>query len=331
VLRRDKEELLERVENALNLSGWKLLWLHYDHPAKARLFKTDGSSPPIDVWLYIWNLTGGGRAASRPLERRIQRTGRGNVFRGESGARSLILGWSAETRVFAAFDYSYHAAAHGKSPSLQTDLPALESAGRDGLGVYAKKTGELSIAVRPDMLAFYVEQMDVLHGSGKDPAQLEVLRRMASSPLEVEPSDVPKTRRKVMVTTLRLLRDHRFSQNVLDAYGHKCAFCAVQLRLIDAAHILPVAHPDSHDLVPNGVALCALHHRAYDAALITFDETFVIRLSQSRIAGLRGDNRTGGLAPFKSALRQSLLLPRRQASHPSTVMIRKGNQVRGWA
>ncbi|MFC3579220.1 HNH endonuclease [Sphingomonas hylomeconis] len=330
MLRRDKEELLAKFEGALHLSGWQLIWIQYDHPAKARLFRADGSSPAIDVWLYIWNLTGGGRDGSRPLERRIQRTGRGNVFRGEPGTRSLILGWSAETQVFAAFDYSYHAVAHGKSPSLQTDLPALEAALRDGLGVYAKKTGELSIAVRPDMLGFYVEQMEVLHESGKDPAQLEVLRRMASSPLDVEPSDVPKPRRKAMVTTLRLLRDRRFSQNVLDAYGHKCAFCAVQLKLLDAAHILPVAHPDSHDLVPNGVALCALHHRAYDGALVTFDDTFVIRLSQSKVAALRGDNRSGGLAAFKSALRPSLLLPRRQISHPSTVMIQKGNQLRGW-
>ncbi len=330
MLKRDKEELLWKVQEALRLSGWQLIWLHYDHPAKARLFKADGSSPAIDAWLYIWNLTGGGRAASRPLERRIQRTGRGNVFRAEAGTRSLILGWSAEAEVFAAFDYDYHSGAHGKSPSLQTDLPALEAAVRDGLGVYAKKTGELSIAVRPDMLGFYVEQMGVLHESGKDPAQLDVLRRMASSPLEVESDEVPRERRKALTTTLRLLRDRRFSQNVLEAYGHKCAFCAVQLKLLDAAHILPVAHPDSNDLVSNGVALCALHHRAYDAALVTFDGTYAIRVSQSLVASLRSDARVGGLAAFKSALRPSLVLPRRQASQPSALMIQKGNALRGW-
>lgn len=326
----EKEELLTRVADALNLSGWQVLWLHYDHPAKVRLFRNDDASILVDAWLHIWNLTPGGRSASRPLERRIQPTGIGNAFRSSPAARTLIFGWSAETEVFAAFDHSYHAGIFGKSPSLQTDLPALEDAARDGLGVFAKSTGELSIAVRPDMLGTYLEKMDALHGSGKDPAQLEVLRLMASSPLDVEPSDVPKPRRKAMVTTLRLLRDRRFSQNVLHAYGHKCAFCAVQLKLLDAAHILPVAHPDSHDLVPNGVALCALHHRAYDDALITFDDTYAIRLGQNRVAGLRSDNRAGGLAAFKSALLPSLLLPRRQASHPSAIMIQKGNELRGW-
>lgn len=153
---------------------------------------------------------------------------------------------------------------------------------------------------------------------------------MASSPLDVEPDDVPRARRKAMITTLRMLRDRRFSQNVLEASAHKCAFCAVQLKLLDAAHILPVAHPDSHDLVSNGVALCALHHRAYDTALITFDGTYAVRVNQSAVACLRNDGRAGGLAAFKSALRPSLLLPRRQASHPSAIMIQKGNLLRGW-
>src|SRR5690606_38558092 len=145
-----------------------------------------------------------------------------------------------------------------------------------GLGVFAKATGELSIAVRPDMLALYVEQMQALHASGTSQAQLSLLRRMAEDALDVGFDEmdaaVPAQRRKVMTTTLRLLRDRRFSQNVLSAYQHRCAFCEVQLRLLDAAHILPVAHPDSDDLVTNGVALCALHHRAYDAALVTFND-----------------------------------------------------------
>lgn len=319
------------MADALHLSGWQVLWLDYDHPARVRLFRNDDAAVTFDAWLHIWKLTPGGRTASRPLERRIQPTGIGNAFRASATTRTLIFGWSAETEVFAAFDHSYHAGIFGKSPSLQTDLPALEDAARDGLGVFAKSTGELSIAVRPDMLGTYLEQMEALHGSGKDPAQLDVLRRMASSPLEVEPDDVPGPRRKVMTTTLRLLRDRRFSQNVLEAYRHKCAFCAVQLQLLDAAHILPVAHPESHDRVSNGVALCALHHRAYDGALVTFDSAYVIRMSPNAVTSLKGDGRAGGLAGFKSALRPTLLVPGRRASQPSAIMIQKGNALRGWS
>lgn len=324
----EKEELLAKVEAALRLSGWQMLWLIYDHPARARLINGDNA---IDAWIHIWNLTPGGRPAQMPLERRIQPTGIQGLFAASPGVRTLILGWSDETGVFAAFDHDYHSGHFGKSSSIQTDLPALQDAARDGIGVFAKGTGELSIAVRPDMLGLYVGQMHVLHASGKDAAQLDVLRRMAANPLEVEPSNVPKPRRKVMTTALRLLRDRRFSQTVLAAYGHKCAFCGLQLKLLDAAHILPVAHPDSHDQVTNGVALCALHHRAYDSALITFDSSYALRVNQSLVASLRSEGRSGGLAGFKSGLRPSLLLPQHKVSNPSAMMIQKGNELRGWA
>lgn len=323
-----KQQLLDRVRDALRLSGWQLLWLNADHPARARLLKEDQA---IDAWIHIWNVTPGGRSASRPDERRIQPTNIGDHFRTSDGVRTLILGWSPETDVFAAFDYRFHKGKIGTSSSVQTDLPALEAAAQNGIGVFSKSTGELSIAVRPDLLGLYVEQMTALHESGNDPAQLKALRQMASDPLNIEPDDLPASRREVMTTTLRRLRDNRFGEQVLGAYSHRCAFCGIQLRLLDAAHILPVKHPDSNDKVNNGIALCALHHRAYDASLITFDTNYAIRLSTERTAKLGADGRGDGLKQFTAALSPSLLLPQAQANHPSGQMITKANALRGWA
>ncbi len=327
-LKQDKAELLSRVAAALSLSGWQMLWLNDDHPAHVQLIKGDVR---IEAWIHIWNLTPGGRPDKMPNERRIQPTGIQGRFTARPGARTIILGWSDEVQVFAAFDYGYHSLPFGKSSSVQTDLHALESAAQDGIGVFTKGTGELSIAVRSDMLGLYVEQIETLHGSGRDPAQLESLMQMASNPLAIQPGDLPRQRRVVMTTTLRLLRARRFSENVLAAYSHRCAFCGVQLRLLDAAHILPVAHPDSDDNVTNGVALCALHHRAYDTALATFDEHFEIRVNQDALARLGAEGRDGGFNGFQAALGPSLLLPKAQASHPSPQMIVKANALRGWA
>jgi len=181
------------------------------------------------------------------------------------------------------------------------------------------------------MLGIYLEQMQILHTLGQNADQLDALRQMASDPLEVEPDDLPASRRKVMTTTLRLLRDRRFGEKVLTAYGHRCAMCGVQLRLLDAAHILPVAHPDSNDNVTNGVALCALHHRAYDMALVAFDQTYEIIVSQDILASLAAEGRNGGLGAFQAVLAPTLLLPQTQASHPSLNMIAKANELRGWA
>lgn len=327
-VQRGKQELLNRVKDALRLSGWQLLWLNAAHPARARLLKENEA---IDVWIHIWNVTPGGRSDSRPDERRIQPTNIEDHFRTSKAVRTLILGWSSEAKVFAAFDYRFHKGQLGTSPSIQTDLPALEAAAQDGLGVYSKSTGELSIAVRPDLLGLYVEQMTALHDAGNDPAQLEALRQMASDPLDIEPDDLPSSRREVMTTTLRRLRDSRFGEQVLSAYGHRCAFCGIQLRLIDAAHILPVKHPDSNDKVTNGIALCALHHRAYDAALVTFDVSYAIRISKARTTTLGTDGRGDGLQHFTAALSPSVLLPSAQANYPSKQMITKANALRGWA
>lgn len=324
----EKAGLLNRVAAALRLSGWQVLWLNDDHPARTSVIKGDVR---IEAWIHIWNVTPGGRSKSRPLERRIQPTGIGDRFRTSTGTQTLILGWSDEAQVFAAFDYLYHAHQIGSSPSIQTDLPALEAAAQDGIGVFAKTTGELSIAIRPDMLGLYLEQRQILHTLGRDAEQLNALRQMASDPLEVEPGDLPANRRKVMSTTLRSLRDRRFGEIVLTAYGHQCALCGIQLRLLDAAHILPVAHPASNDKVTNGVALCVVHHRAYDMGLVTFDQSYAILVNQHILAILAAEGRNGGFGAFQAALAPSLLLPLAQTNHPSLSMIAKANELRGWA
>ncbi len=38
--------------------------------------------------------------------------------------------------------------------------------------------------------------------------------------------------------------------------------------LLEAAHILPDGHPQGLAVVPNGLALCKLHHAAFDSYII---------------------------------------------------------------
>lgn len=65
-----------------------------------------------------------------------------------------------------------------------------------------------------------------------------------------------------------------FSLRVRGAYGHRCAFCGARLSGlegvptgIDAAHILAWSKHDL-DVVSNGIALCKLHHWAFDASVM---------------------------------------------------------------
>lgn len=64
-----------------------------------------------------------------------------------------------------------------------------------------------------------------------------------------------------------------FRQAVLNAYGGRCAVTGLSVRdLLVASHIIPWSEAAGHRLDPrNGIALNALHDRAFDLHLITFD------------------------------------------------------------
>lgn len=73
---------------------------------------------------------------------------------------------------------------------------------------------------------------------------------------------------------VRGISGRQFSQSVRAAYGYRCAFCGLKLgRLegvrsgIDAAHILAWSKHEL-DVLPNGIALCKLHHWAFDAGIM---------------------------------------------------------------
>ena len=64
-------------------------------------------------------------------------------------------------------------------------------------------------------------------------------------------------------------RDPSFRPNVIRAYNHQCAICSYDIRLqdqlsgLEAAHILWHAN-GGPDEIANGLALCVIHHRAFD-------------------------------------------------------------------
>ena len=82
-------------------------------------------------------------------------------------------------------------------------------------------------------------------------------------------------------------RDPRFRDNVLRAYGRSCCVCGSDLRLADSLFDLEAAHIMWHsakgpDAVPNGLALCGFHHKAFDRGawgLRQQDSGFTIQVS----------------------------------------------------
>ena len=68
-------------------------------------------------------------------------------------------------------------------------------------------------------------------------------------------------------------RDSRFRKKVLEAYDERCAVCEHDIRFgdrllgLEAAHIRWHSH-DGGDVVPNGLALCSVHHKALDCGAL---------------------------------------------------------------
>lgn len=77
------------------------------------------------------------------------------------------------------------------------------------------------------------------------------------------------------------LHQRRFRQLVVHAYRVRCAIC--QLRheaLLDAAHILPDRHERGIPEIPNGLALCKIHHSAYDVHILGIDADYRVHLRE---------------------------------------------------
>lgn len=76
------------------------------------------------------------------------------------------------------------------------------------------------------------------------------------------------------------LHQQEFRQRVLRPYREQCAICRLRHEeLLDAAHILPDGHAKGEPALPNGLALCKLHHAAFDhhALGVLPDLTVVLR------------------------------------------------------
>ena len=88
-------------------------------------------------------------------------------------------------------------------------------------------------------------------------------------------------------------RDFAFRHRVLRAYQRRCAICDFDVRVEDQLLGLEAAHIMWHaaggpDQVPNGLALCALHHKALDLGAIglQWDEAGVRILISSEVNGM---------------------------------------------
>ncbi|MFI5047287.1 MAG: HNH endonuclease [Acidimicrobiia bacterium] len=123
--------------------------------------------------------------------------------------------------------------------------------------------------------------------------------------------------RRAYVTRMALVRLHqaKFRQQVLTAYATRCTVCHLQHReLLDAAHIVGDKHALGEPVVTNGLALCKIHHAAFDANIMGIRPDHVVEIRAEILTEVDGPMLRHGLQSLHGA--RLMHVPRRTADRP---------------
>ena len=240
------------------------------------------------------------------------------------------MGYHPDLGLFAGFDIVKHRTFTLGSSSVQININALHEALQTGLSFHRKTNDEIAVGIRPDQIVNYIISADLLHKYGPE-AQLTALLKKAADPtlgIDTSIDHLSANRRKIINEVSRYSRSANFRKSVLNAYDNRCAVTRAQMKLVDAAHILPVPAEGSSDHVSNGITLAPTLHRAYDNCLIYLDTDLVMRLNKERANQLAKDGLDGGLKSFAGLLGKRIHLPHDTAQRPNPEFIKRANGYR---
>ena len=127
---------------------------------------------------------------------------------------------------------------------------------------------------------------------------------------------VAEVRREYVTSlTRRRLHQRAFRERVLLAYRNQCALCRLRHNeLLDAAHIVPDAEPEGEPVVRNGIALCRLHHAAFDRFFLAVRPDRIIEVRRDILEESDGPTLQHAIQGLHG---QPIVLPLRSAEQPA--------------
>lgn len=127
-------------------------------------------------------------------------------------------------------------------------------------------------------------------------------------------------RRYIIRETRQRLHQPVFRATVLRAYETRCAVCALRHgELLDAAHIVPDREERGIAAARNGLALCKIHHAAYDASVLGVRPDLVVQIRADLLDEIDGPMLEHGL---KRRHGQRLMaLPKVRAERPDVDLL----------
>jgi putative restriction endonuclease len=245
---------------------------------------------------------------------------------------------------FGSFQKGIHRARIQRGPAALTLMTSLKDPYADAfdeggaLFVYAYRAGSIDQADNRALRAAYELQTPLVYFRALGPGQYLVVAPMFVT------ADDPAARTVVLEPGLPVqdmqpgglvsgqdvrayatrearyrLHQQRFKIGVMRAYRHRCAICSLRERaLVQAAHIVPDAEPEGIAAVVNGLALCAIHHLAFDRNLLGVDPGGTVHIADRLLRETDGPMLRTGLQGFHG---ERIGLPRKAADRPDPVRL----------
>lgn len=171
-------------------------------------------------------------------------------------------------------------------------------------GAYLATAPVLVVGDEPAALFFRIQAEDIW----------AVVRRGERPDLSTIGEETEARRGYVTATVQRRLHQVTFRERVVRAYRERCALCRLAHReLLDAAHITPDSDPAGEPIVSNGLALCKLHHAAFDRLFFAVRPDYRVEVRPSILAESDGPMLIVGLQQIHG---QRIQLPRRVEQQP---------------
>lgn len=121
------------------------------------------------------------------------------------------------------------------------------------------------------------------------------------------------------LTKIRL-HQRAFRARVLYAYDGKCCICRLKhAELLDAAHIIADGRPHGQPVVPNGLALCKIHHAAFDHGILGIRPDLSLHVRPDVLEEVDGWMLKGGIQGVHN--KKLEIVPTSKASRPDPVRL----------
>ena len=208
-----------------------------------------------------------------------------------------------------------------------TEVPPIEQVW-EWLGYDGRQVVEGFTRVQDDRLARVKAEFGsvqkALFGAEREPTEVEIRNEQSALVEALEQPPELTDDQVEYKQSQRRARDAAFGRFVKETYGGQCAFCGSKRETpkgdpeVEAAHIYPKEESGSDD-VRNGVALCKLHHWAFDVGWLSISDEHRLLVKEAP--------ERNGYSEFKQLEGNQMRLPEESALMPDSLFLNEHRRL----